>query len=303
MVVLLFNRSIFQQLMYFTDLNHSSLAWFSHNQTVSRLVTTIVGETNLSMVHQLRMLKLLLFLCYLFDLAASELEDCGRVNLELGSNLFAITSDDSEEATAPWSAAIGAFRNSEDGLKEKFVVTCSGTILSRNLVITAAHCLEDGVVIVPEFVRVGVTRIDQTRAQDRRIKEVRNHPERNNKDWYYDVAILVLEKELTFNARVSSLCLPEKTYTHPGEGVTILVQGWGEDINGRSGSQVSEASVSVRSSDECDHRYDSAGPSNIEEVRAFLPKLTNSVLICADAALDAQVGVCHGDSGGPAFYR
>ena len=254
-----------------------------------------------SMLHQLIMFKLL-FLCYLFGLDVSESDECGRVNLELGSNLFAITGDDSEEATAPWSAAIGAFRNSSDGYEEKFVVTCSGTILSRNLVITAAHCLDDGVVIVPEFVRVGVTRIDQARAQDRRINEVIIHPNRKN-NWYYDMALLVLEKELTFNRRVSSLCLPERAYTHPGEGVTILVQGWGEDINGRSGSQVSEASVSVRSSDECDHRYDSAGPSNIEEVRAFLPKLTNSVLICADAALDEQQGVCNGDSGGPAFYR
>ena len=253
------------------------------------------------MLHRLRMFKLL-FLCHLFELVVSESKDCGRVNLELGSNLFAISSDDSLEATAPWIAAIGAFRNSEDGLEEKFVVTCSGTILSRTLVITAAHCLEDD-VILPEFVRVGVTRIDQTRAQDRRIEEVMKHPDRNNKDWYYDVALLVLEKELTFSERVSSLCLPERPYTHPGEGVTIQVQGWGENINGISGSQVSEVSVSVRSSDECDHRYDSAGPSSIEAVRAFLPKLTNSVLICADAALDAQQGPCDGDSGGPAFYR
>lgn len=245
----------------------------------------------------------LLFLCYLFELVVSELEDCGRINLELGSNLFAITSDDSEEATAPWIAAIGAFRNSADGLEKKFVVICSGAILSRTLVVTAAHCLDDGNEIIPEFVRVGVTRIDQTRAQDRRIKEVRNHPDRNNKDWYYDVALLVLEKELTFNARVSSLCLPERPYIHPGEGVAILVQGWGEDINGRFGSKVSEASVSVRSSDECDHRYDSAGPASIEAVRKFLPKLTNSVMICADAALDTQQGVCEGDSGGPAFIR
>ena len=84
--------------------------------------------------------------------------------------------------------------------------------------------------------------------------------------------------------------------------MSIQVQGWGEDLNGITG-KVSEAGVTVRSCDECDHRYEKAWPSSIETVRAFLPNLTNSVLICADAALDAQVGVCHGDSGGPAFYR
>ena len=165
------------------------------------------------------------------------------------------------------------------------------------------HCLENGSVILPEYVRVGVTRIDQTGAQDRRIKEVRNHPDRNNTDWYYDVALLILEKELTFNARVSSLCLPERPYTHPGDGKSIQVQGWGVDVNGRSGSQVSEASVTVRASDECDHRYEFAGPSLIETVRFHMPNLTNLVMICADAPLDTQQGVCEGDSGGPAFYR
>ena len=227
-------------------------------------------------------------------------EECGKASLDSGQ--FAIISDDSVDVTAPWIAALGDFRNSSEGFKE-FVVTCSGVILSSNMVMSAAHCFDNGVFIHPEFVRVGVTRIDQTRAQDRRIKEVRTPPDRKNQDWYFDVAVLILEKELTFNERVYPLCLPERTFSHPGEGVTILVQGWGEDINGRSGSQVSQTSVSVRSSQECDHRYASAGPSAIEEVRAFLPKLTNSVLICADAALDAQVGVCNGDSGGPAFYR
>ena len=117
------------------------------------------------------------------------------------------------------------------------------------------------------------------------------------------MALIILEEKLIFNGIVSSLCLPEKPSTHPGDGFTLLVQGWGEDINGIAGKQISEATVSSRSSQECDHRISLAGPSNKEEVDTFLPNLTNSVLICADAALDAQIGTCFGDSGGPAFYR
>mgnify|MGYP002050351705 CR=1 FL=1 len=103
-------------------------------------------------------------------------EECGKASLDPGSNQLAIVGDDSADVTSPWIAAIGAFRNSSEGY-EKFVVACSGVVLSSNMVMTAAHCFDNGVVIHPEFVRVGVTRIDQTRAQDRRIKEVRIHPD------------------------------------------------------------------------------------------------------------------------------
>ena len=50
---------------------------------------------------------------------------------------YAIIGDDSVDATAPWIAAIGDFRNSVEGL-EKFVVTYSGVILSSNMVLSAA---------------------------------------------------------------------------------------------------------------------------------------------------------------------
>ena len=229
-------------------------------------------------------------------------QECGKASLNSGPNQFAIDSDVSVDVTASWVAVIGDFRNSSEGFK-KFVVGCSGVILSNNMVMSAAHCFDNGVVIHPEFVRVGVTRIDQTRAQDRRIKEVRIHPDRNPPAWYFDLALIILEEKLIFNGRVASLCLPESPFTHPGDGVTLLVQGWGEDINGIAGQQISEATVSSRSSQECDHRISLAGPSSVEEVETFLPDLTNSVLICADATLDAQIGACSGDSGGPAFYR
>lgn len=117
------------------------------------------------------------------------------------------------------------------------------------------------------------------------------------------MALIFLEEKLIFTGRISSLCFPKKPFKHPGIGRTVTVQGWGENINGDIGMQVSEATVTVRSKKECDYRFSRAGPSIIDSVRAFLPRLTNSTLICADSSVDSQTGACHGDSGGPAFIR
>ena len=242
----------------------------------------------------------LFVLCCLIIVVNSDFEECGVKHVG-SSGLFAI-SGDGTDVNAPWLAAVGAMRNSSEGY-EKFVVSCSGTILTRRIILTAAHCFGRGVPIYPEYVRAGVTRIDQKRSQDRKIQEVNIHPDHNNKDWYFDLALLFLEEVLIFTGRISPLCLPEKPFKHPGVGRTVSVQGWGEDINGVIGMQVSEATVTVRSQKECDYRFSRAGPSVIDSVKAFLPKLTNSTLICADSSLDSQAGACHGDSGGPAFIR
>ena len=230
----------------------------------------------------------------------NDFEECGIKNVG-SSGLFAINGD-GNDVQAPWIAAVGALRNSSEGY-EKFIVTCSGSILTRRIIISTAHCFGRGVPIYPENIRVGVTRIDQTRSQDRKIKDVKIHPDHNNKDWYFDVALIFLEEKLIFTGRISSLCFPKKPFKHPGIGRTVTVQGWGENINGDIGMQVSEATVTVRSKKECDYRFSRAGPSIIDSVRTFLPRLTNSTLICADSSVDSQAGACNGDSGGPAFIR
>ena len=174
---------------------------------------------------------ILLLLCYLIQVSTSS-DQCGIQNFDPSTLQFAVNSEG--DAKAPWIAALGIKRNGTDGFI-KFIVTCSGVILTPRVIITANHCFYSD--INPEYIRVGVTRIDQANPQDRRIREHRTHPDHNNKDWYFDLALVFVTEELNFNGRVSPLCLPREPYSHPGEGVGVLVQGWGENLLGDGGVQ------------------------------------------------------------------
>ena len=184
-----------------------------------------------------------IILCYVVQVIAAS-DQCGIRNFDPGTVQFAVNGEGNSDVKAPWIVAIGKFGNGSDG-ETRFAVTCSGVILTPRIIITANHCFSGG--IRPEYIRAGVTRIDQANPQDRRIREHRTHPDHNNKDWYYDLALVFLTEELNFNARVSDLCLPSEPSPHPGDGVGVLVQGWGEDFLGDSGMKVTETKVNMRS--------------------------------------------------------
>ena len=158
----------------------------------------------------------LFWLCFLIqDFVTSD--ECGISSYDPGSLQFAINGAESD-INGPWMAALGIIRNDTEG-ELKFAVTCSGVILTPKVIATAAHCFSGR--LKPEHIRAGVTRIDQANPQDRKIREYKSHPDRNNKDWYYDLALVFVTEALNFNGRVSSLCLPMEPYLHPGD------QGWG----------------------------------------------------------------------------
>ena len=240
------------------------------------------------------------------QIIGNDFDQCGSLNSDSDS-FFAISGPgDEDDIKAPWLAAIGKYQTEND--RDGFKVVCSGSTLTRKHILTAAHCFtEIGRVKEKDFpnaVRVGANRIDSRFSEDRKIKDFKKHPKYEFPKFYLDIALVFLEEELTFSSRISPICLPQTTMTHPGAGASISVQGWGKEEESSFGKRVSQANVGIRSKAECDFKFRNAGsPSPCDRVTRLMPQLTEDILFCADGNLNTEIGTYKGDSGGPAVQK
>ena len=163
--------------------------------------------------------------CFLFliCLVASDIEECSREYSETRGGPFAFSGAD-EEIKAPWLAAMGIPRPNR-----LFTVICSGSILTRRLILTAAHCFLSE-KYKPTHVRVGANNIESIFAEQRKILDVKKHPDydSDNKAFYFDIAIITVDEGFKFSSRISPICLPDTSSIHPGNGISISAQGWGQ---------------------------------------------------------------------------
>ena len=120
--------------------------------------------------------KLGVFLLLTVPLLSNKFDKCGQLNSGSYSH-FAIDGS-SRNINAPWLAAVGRCENNCDK-NEVFTVRCSGAILTKKHIVTAAHCFTKIWRVkkeqFPNYVKVGVTTIDSKFAVDRRIQEYKKH--------------------------------------------------------------------------------------------------------------------------------
>ena len=169
-------------------------------------------------------------------------EECSRDYSDRGGGHYAISGDD-QVIKAPWLAALGISRPNKE-----FTVFCSGTILTKKFILTAAHCFFFSPRYQPTHVKVGANDIESIFTEERKILDKKIHPDYNNASlaYYFDIAIITVDEELTFSPRIYPICLPPASSLHPGNGIGISVQGWGITDKGK-GKEVSEVSVNIRS--------------------------------------------------------
>ncbi|KAG8594600.1 hypothetical protein GDO81_001262 [Engystomops pustulosus] len=152
---------------------------------------------------------------------------------------------------------------------------CGGSLIARQFIMTAAHCLSD---TNPNQVTVVLgahsLRSSEASRQTFRIARVFESGF-NPQTLENDIIILQLDRRVTLNSRVNLIALPRVNETVPA-GTQCITSGWGRlGTQARIPDRLQELNVTVTGSDLCRRNN-----------------------ICTGVFM-RQAGICFGDSGGP----
>jgi secreted trypsin-like serine protease len=170
---------------------------------------------------------------------------------------------------------------------------CGGTLIDRNSVLTAAHCLET--VTAPQLrVSVGITSLrEPSQGQSRRVEAITRHPLYTTSaiTFRYDAAVLTLRRPVK---NIAPARIPATTSNGPETpGREATIAGWGSTVQQPSNNdprypvRMREAQVPIVSDAAARRAY---GADDYE------PRLML-------AAGRENKDTCQGDSGGPIFVK
>jgi len=176
--------------------------------------------------------------------------------------------------TRPWQIFLLIGPSSE-------MTMCGGSIVSKNWIITAAHCI-DGKTESDLSIYAGHS---ESPLQDyyntpvtRTVSQIIIHEQYNHFSKDNDIALLKLSSPLDFGSGIQPICMPTSA-TVPDAGTTCAVTGWGATSSGGAASPtLLEVSVPILS--DC-------GDNSVTEH-----------MICAGYQEGGE-DACQGDSGGP----
>ncbi|EDS41411.1 oviductin [Culex quinquefasciatus] len=174
----------------------------------------------------------------------------------------------------PWLA--GLFRQGK--------LYCGASVLTKNYLVTAAHCVNS---FEPSEIRVylGGHNIAKDFTELRRVKRIIDHEGFDIFTFNNDIALLELDKPLRYGPTIQPACLPngnERDFT----GMLGIVAGWGRIEEKRPPSKtLRSVVVPIWSQEQC-----------LEA--GYGSKKISENMMCAGYH-DGKKDACQGDSGGP----
>ncbi|RAL06823.1 serine protease [Aspergillus homomorphus CBS 101889] len=161
---------------------------------------------------------------------------------------------------------------------------CGGSIISRNHVVTAAHCVSSA--RASELNIRANSSLCDSGGTVVNISSITIHPNYYAPRLDNDIAILTLAESLTYGPGIQPVGLPEPGSNLISNGREAVVSCWGSiSEGGASSPKLRAVNVSVVSMEECRADYRGLG------------HITDS-MFCA-GAIDSGKSACNGDSGGP----
>lgn len=197
-----------------------------------------------------------------------------------------IGGTDAENGTFPWLAyftdRVEVGSGEEGG-------TCSGTVVAANLILTAAHCVEDpttgafykssGYLVV-----TGTVEPSSSKGQASSVSEVIVYPGFDGSTGTGDAALLVLSTPTTVPPIALASTLSDSAMLRAGTAAMIV--GWGRTSykNPANARVLRWANTFVQSSEWCGLN---------------VSPFDSQAQLCATGLPSYSTSVCYGDSGGP----
>mmetsp|Transcript_5285 Transcript_5285/g.9706 ORF Transcript_5285/g.9706 Transcript_5285/m.9706 type:complete len:441 (-) Transcript_5285:67-1389(-) len=166
---------------------------------------------------------------------------------------------------------------------------CGGSLIAKNVVLTAAHCQGGRYNAV-----LGRHDLDTNKGQKIAMKKEVPHPRYNDKTTDFDLMLLFLQSAAKLNGEVGLVKLNDDS-SAPSVNDKMTVMGWGDtdirDNVSKLSDELMEVQVNVISNRDCDDSKGNIGGYS----ENYNGQITQNML-CAKAN---RKDSCQGDSGGP----